>query len=220
MYAMTTKTQGQARAATAQQRGPYAKTAGVRTAILDAAFEVFAESGYRSGSIREISERVGMSEAGVLHHFPTKSALLAGVLDRRDDRSYETVPVDPSQAVQVLRGITNLAAYNQTMPEIIKMFSTLSAEATAPEHPAHEYFTTRYERIRSRLHKTFSHLAEQQRLRPGVTPAQASVATIAVMDGLQVQWLLAPDVLDMAEEMKAHFQRLTDLTSEELDGAQ
>lgn len=216
---MTANAPEHARSGAGQQRGPYAKTAAVRTAILDAAFEVFAESGYRSGSIREVAERVGMSEAGVLHHFPTKSALLAGVLDLKDDRSYETVPLDSAEAVETLRGLTKLAAYNQTMPEIIKMFSTLSAEATAPEHPAHDYFTERYEHVRSRLRGTFDHLAEQQRLRPGVNPAQASVATIAIMDGLQVQWLFAPETLDMAEEMKAHFGRLTDLTPEELEEA-
>lgn len=215
---MTMQTPDQARPAS-RRRGPYAKTAAVRQAILDAALEVFAESGYRSGSIREVAQLTGMSEAGVLHHFPTKSALLAGVLDRRDDQASDLVPLDHSRALEVLRGITKLAARNQTTPEIIKMFSVLAAEATAPEHPAHEYFTTRYAQIRTRLEKTFENLAEQERLRPEVTPAQAAVATIAIMDGLQVQWLLTPGGVDMAAEMTAHFQRLTDLTTEELSGS-
>ena len=68
-------------------RGEYAKTSAKRTAILDAALEVFAESGYRSGSLRDVAGKVGMSEAGLLHHFPNKSALLAAVLDRRDRRA-------------------------------------------------------------------------------------------------------------------------------------
>ena len=37
----------------------------------------------------------------------------------------------------------------------------------------------------------------------GVTPQRAAVATIAMMDGLQVQWLLDRDVIDMAEELRA-----------------
>ena len=47
-----------------KRRGEYAKTGAKRTAILDAALEVFAESGYRSGSLRDVASRVGMSDLG------------------------------------------------------------------------------------------------------------------------------------------------------------
>jgi ubiquinone biosynthesis protein COQ9 len=76
---MSTLEQAPSRGA-GKRRGPYAKTEEKRRVILDAALEVFAKSGYRSGSIRDIADRVGMSEAGLLHHFPNKSALLAAVL--------------------------------------------------------------------------------------------------------------------------------------------
>ncbi|HTW11492.1 MAG TPA: TetR/AcrR family transcriptional regulator, partial [Solirubrobacteraceae bacterium] len=42
------------------RRGPYRKTAGRQQEILDAALTVFGRSGYRSGSIREIAETVGI----------------------------------------------------------------------------------------------------------------------------------------------------------------
>ena len=50
-------------------RGSYAKTAARRREILEAGIEVFSANGFRSGSIRDIAERVGMSQAGLLHHF-------------------------------------------------------------------------------------------------------------------------------------------------------
>src|SRR4249920_1985097 len=65
-------------------RGPYAKTAARRQDILDTALEVFAQQGFRGGSLREIADRVGLSQAGVLHHFDSKEALLAAVLEQRD----------------------------------------------------------------------------------------------------------------------------------------
>ena len=71
------------------RRGPYAKSKQTRRSILDSALQVFAESGYRSGSLRDVAEQVGMSEAGLLHHFTNKSALLSAVLEHRDDVTRE-----------------------------------------------------------------------------------------------------------------------------------
>ena len=70
----------------------------------------------------------------------------------------------------------------------------LSAEATAPDHPAHEYFIGRYEYTRANIRAAFESLEAEGRLCAGVTPQRAAVATIAMMDGLQVQWLLDRDV--------------------------
>lgn len=183
-------------------RGEYAKTGAKRTAILDAALEVFAESGYRSGSLRDVASKVGMSEAGLLHHFPNKSALLAAVLDRRDQHSLEFVPFDDPDGAVALRGLVELAQYNASVPGVVELYCVLSAEATAPDHPAHEYFVGRYEYTRANLRTAFESLDRDGRLMAGVTPQRAAVATIAMMDGLQVQWLLDRDVIDMAEELK------------------
>ncbi|WP_129663581.1 TetR/AcrR family transcriptional regulator [Phytoactinopolyspora endophytica] len=190
-------------------RGPYAKTEEKRRAILDAALEVFAKSGYRAGSIRDVAERVGMSEAGLLHHFPNKSALLAAVLDRRDQHATEMVPLEDDDAPLVtLTGLLRLAAYNSSVPGVVELYCTLSAEATAPDHPAHDYFVRRYEWVRARLTRMFEKLEEQGSLQPGVRPASAARSAVAMMDGLQVQWLLDRDSVDMAEELRDHFARL------------
>lgn len=202
-----------------RRRGPYAKTAAVRTAILDAALDVFAESGYRSGSLREVADRVGMSEAGVLHHFPSKSALLADVLDRRDVRAMEVVTFDPDDGAATLRGLVRLAEYNATIPGIVKLFAVLSTEATSPEHPAHGYFIARYARTRENLRTAFASLAKQGRLREGVSPERAAIATIAMMDGLQVQWLLEPGILDMAAHLRRFFEGFVDVDFDAPGGA-
>ncbi len=52
-------------------RGQYGKTAARRQEIVDAAVEVFGTMGYNKGSLREVADRVGMSQAGLLHHFPS-----------------------------------------------------------------------------------------------------------------------------------------------------
>ncbi|CAH0220369.1 HTH-type transcriptional regulator SrpR [Microbacterium oxydans] len=192
-------------------RGEYAKTEARRKAILDAALEVFSESGYRSGSLREIAQRVGISEAGVLHHFTNKVALLEAVLDHRDDRSRELVPLEFDDGARMLRGLVRLAAYNASVPGVVELYCTLSAEATSPDHPAHGYFVRRYEYVRRNIQRAFGELEAEGRLRSGMTPTRAAVALIAMMDGLQVQWLLDRTVLDMAEELRALISAFVDI---------
>jgi AcrR family transcriptional regulator len=51
-----------------------------RQAILNAAGAAFAEGGYESTSLDEIAHRVGVTRAGVLYHFNSKEAVLAGLI--------------------------------------------------------------------------------------------------------------------------------------------
>ncbi|RKS92958.1 TetR family transcriptional regulator [Microbacterium sp. AG790] len=188
------------------QRGEYAKSELTRGAILDAALEVFAQGGYRAGSLREIAQRVGMSEAGLLHHFKNKSTLLLAVLDHRDEQSRQIVNFDDADGVETLRALVKLARYNASIPGVIELFCTLSAEATSPSHPAHEYFLRRYEYVRESITVAFRRIAAEGRLIREIDPYRAAVATTAMMDGLQVQWLLDPTSTDMADALAEFFR--------------
>jgi AcrR family transcriptional regulator len=194
-----------------RRRGPYRKTAVTRGAILDAALEVFAESGFHSGSLRDVARRVGMSNAGVLHHFADKGALLEAMLERRDDGDAETLRELTGDGRTALRALVQLAAKNERKREIVKLFSILSTEATAVDHPAHAHFIDRYSEARAFVRSAFDALAAEDRLAPGVTPASAAIGTLAMMDGLQVQWLLDPGSVEMADELAAYLQTITDL---------
>lgn len=185
-------------------RGPYAKSEHTKKAILDAALEVFAEAGYRSGSLRDVAERVGISEAGLLHHFPSKSALLAQVLERRDEQTQAQFNFDPADGAEAVRNLVALARYNASTPGVVELYCTLSAEATSPDHPAHAYFARRYDFTRDMIQRAFEDLQNHGKLRNGVDPATAARGVIAIFDGLQIQWLLDRGVLDMADELRAY----------------
>lgn len=55
--------------------------------------------------------------------------------------------------------------------------------------------------------QAFTKLARDGRLPDDVDPMRVTVATIALMDGLQVQWLLDREVVDMAEALADYFRR-------------
>ncbi len=192
----------------ARARGPYSKTAQRRIEILDAALDVFAQSGYRAGSLREIAAQVGISEAGLLHHFSSKSTLLTAVLDHRDDLAGQAVTFDPEDGPGTLRDLVALARDNAANPGVVELYCTLSAEATSADHPAHQYFVDRYRLLRDNMSAAFADLERRGCLAPGVTVPSATASSIALWDGLQVQWLLERDSVDMADELAAHFRRL------------
>jgi AcrR family transcriptional regulator len=166
-------------------RGPYAKTAERRRTILATALEVFAESGFRGASVREIANRVGMTDTGVLHHFGGKGNLLLEVVKQKEDEDAGAIG-DPYRR--------DLVAKNGTRGGTVRLFTTLSAEATDPEHPAHEHFVNRYERVRALAAGRLATESAGGGIPATVDPDIAARLMLAVMDGLQIQWLLDPSL--------------------------
>ena len=180
----------------------YAKGRAKRAEILDTAMAVFGEVGYRGASLRDIAARCGISHPGLLHHFATKEALLMAVLEHRDQAA-GTGP-DRSPGTAELWHLVEVVAGNAAQPGIVELFATLSAEATAADHPAHAFFAARYGRVVDQLASAYRAARESGELRAGIDPEVAARQLIALMDGLQVQWLYDPEGVDMAAVVAAH----------------
>ncbi|MEU9291978.1 TetR/AcrR family transcriptional regulator [Streptomyces sp. NPDC048275] len=162
-----------------------------RAEIVRAALEVIAERGYRGASMAAVAERVGLTQQGLLHYFPTKDALLVAVLRERDQ--WDSVP----EGQWRLDLLGSLAEYNSMRPGIVQTFSALLGESVTEGHPAREFFTRRYVAVRASMTQALR--AEYgERLPSGLTPERAAPLLVAVMDGLQFQWLLDPGSVDMA----------------------
>ena len=169
-------------------RGPYATTEARRADILRTALDSFAERGFQGSSLREIADAVGLSPAGILHHFSTKEALLAAVLAEKDAVSVSHF--ENAHGLGVLDALRGVVAENLAQPGLIRLFTTLSAEAINEDHPAHHYFQVRYAGARELI---ADGLAQGQRdgdVSGDVDVQMAASLLIAIMDGLQMQWLL------------------------------
>jgi AcrR family transcriptional regulator len=187
----------------------YAKGRARRRAIIQTASQHFGRRGFTAATILEIAAACGISRAGLLHYFPSKEALLLAVLEDRDaqDRARFHPYVGIRGGMGILRGMVDLADHNALVPGLIDLFVRLSAEASDPAHPAHAYFRKRYGRIRSSTARALRSAAEAGYLRSGVEPYQAAVRLTAVMDGLQIQWLLDPQI-NMAQQLHAAINEL------------
>ncbi|MGI8458812.1 MAG: TetR/AcrR family transcriptional regulator [Propionibacteriaceae bacterium] len=185
--------------------GGYAKGNVRRDAIVAAATELFGRVGYRTATMVQVADVARISRAGLLHHFPTKERLLEAVLAARDRIDHDRVAQRsgaPSDGVRILADLVALVEHNATIPAIVNLYAVLSAEAGDPTHPAHAYFVARYATSRRDIEHAVSLVEKAGRLRPGTDPATLAVELIALMDGLQVQWLLAPDTVDMAAVLR------------------
>lgn len=183
-------------------RGSYAKGIAKREEILDAALEVIAREGYHGASVRELAEAVGLSQAGLLHYFPSKDELFEAILARRDELD-SGEPLSPAGAPEAL---LRLVRHNQTVPGLVQLYAQQSGAATDPNHPSHEFFTARYRRV---LDEFSGWAAEAQRdgvLSDRIAPEAVASLVVAVMDGLQEQWLLGVE-----SDMAARLAELLDL---------
>lgn len=181
---------------------PHARTAATRERILDAALSVFFSRGYTKGSLLEIAELAGMTHAGVLHHFGTKNQLLLAVLDHRDRLDSQRLDGEaPPTGTAFLRRLAQTAELNSSRAGIVQTYAVLSAESVTPDHPAQDYFRNRFENLRARVADGFRELAPRDT--PEERLLQAAAGVIAAMDGLQVQWLLSPEQVNMSAVVEA-----------------
>ncbi|CAM5645627.1 TetR family transcriptional regulator [Streptomyces pilosus] len=171
-------------------RGPYRKGLERRKQILRAALEVFSEQGERGSSLKEIAKRVGMSQAGVLHYFESREELLVAVLEERDALDTGAVADAASPGEAVARTV----GHNARQPGLVDLFVTLSAGASDPDHPAHDFFTKRYAELSALAEEGLAHAQQRGEVRDDITAEHMARLLLAVSDGLQLQWLLDPSI--------------------------
>ncbi len=77
---------------------PSESNAATRSALLDAAAEVFAESGFRNSTTRQICQRAKANVAAINYHFGDKAALYSEVLAQQSRIARERFPSDDGLA--------------------------------------------------------------------------------------------------------------------------
>lgn len=179
-------------AGSAPVHGQYAKTPAQRARIVDAATEVFAQRGPRGASLREIADAVGMSQAGLLHHFGSKHGLLLAVLDR-----FECEDQPPEPLTSVAEGVAFVRgelARGALAPGRFQLQLALAAEAAEPDHPARQFFADRYRRVTNQFEELLATAVAAGSLQADTDTRAVAQLLIAAMDGLQLQRQHDPEV--------------------------
>ena len=169
-----------------------------RSQILSAALQVFTERGYCDGTMAAVAERVGLTEQDLLQMFPGEDGLLTEVVRLRD----ELVARSFTGFSGTLSDVEAVVSWNSTRAGLVQSFTVLAARSLTDGHPGREFFVNRYAMLRDVL-------ASQARKElgdpgpSGLTAEQAGTLLVALMDGLQLQWLLAPECVDMPGLVRA-----------------
>lgn len=176
-----------------------------REQILIKAMEMFGQVGYRGASLRDIATRVGMTHPGLLYHFQSKAELLEAVLARWDQRDLAYYKIlESSDPMKQIEGLLANIAANINTRGMVELFVTLAGEATDPSHPAHDYFWQRYCGWLARTEQVIWALKAEEKLSKEVNPAILAREFVALMEGLQMQWLYFPDEVDVVRILCDH----------------
>ena len=157
---------------------------------------VFAEQGYANGSLSAIASRIGMTHAGVLHHFGSKEQLLVAVLEYRDQADVaELEGARAPRGTAFLDHLVETAEANTNRPGIVQAYTVLLGESVTENHPARTFFANRFTGLREMVAAAMAEATERPADDPQVVAAASVI--IATMDGLQSQWLLNGEAIKM-----------------------
>jgi AcrR family transcriptional regulator len=169
-----------------------------RERVLQAALRAIASNGYRGSALAAIAADAGLTTAGLLHHFPSKEHLLVAVLAERDRLDGAQFQLAGFQGLAALDRLAELVQHNAMVPGLVQAYTVLMGESVGDGHPAREWFRDRYPRRRANIAAALRAGIESGAIRPEVDCDAVTAEIIAMMDGLQVQWVLNPDQVDMA----------------------
>ena len=170
--------------------------------ILDTALEVIERKGYSAISLRDIAAEVGMTQAGLLHHFGTKENLLVEVIRQRDKVNRRMLAALPGDDPLIVR----LAHHNMHTPGLVRLYVSLQAAAGDPSHPAHDFFLQRDGEIHGVITRDIQSRQAEGAFSRDVDAAHFARVLLALSDGLQAQWEINKDI-DLAGTLERVWRR-------------
>jgi AcrR family transcriptional regulator len=125
-----------------------------RERILDEAIGLIGQRGYYGFTVKELAQKCGLSNAGLLYHFSSKDQLLGAVIGHLESTEAAFMaPLVARAEPQAARGGASLAALKkllQTMvaragahSELGRLHAVLLAESLHRTHPAYDSFRAR-----------------------------------------------------------------------------
>ena len=181
-----------------------------RKALLDAATVVFARDGYSSASMREVALLAGITTVGLLHHFPNKEALLAALLERRDQRvtsRFQDLVTEPTLE-GFLKFLKLSMSFSIESAEECQAALLMNTESLSKAHPAWAWHLERFHLTHEHARGHLQALIEAGEVRGDINVKALAQEIFSVMDGLQIQWLRSPQDVDVMAVFDIYVQRL------------
>jgi AcrR family transcriptional regulator len=176
----------------------YPKGVRRRQQILDSLITLLAQRGGDRTSLRTVGEAIGVSHTALRHYFSSRDELLVEAYRAHESRGAGDAPADES-AVGLIIGS---AERNRSIPGLVELYATLTTDALQEQHAVtREFISERFRSLRSVLAARIEAGQRAGTIAADVDPADAAALVIAASDGLQIQWLLEPDTVDVGRAL-------------------
>jgi AcrR family transcriptional regulator len=184
------------------------QAAASRQRLIEAAAGLFAQHGYTASSVAAIGEAAGVSRGLVNFHFAAKENLLRAVLEQLTAELEaamfpEDEPADPMVALAVLVGAHQRFLVEQ--PERARLLFRLQAEALNPQLKLTTFAELHLNWV-ARTRPWFERGVAEGQINAGLNHDAIVTFTIGALRGIALEWLLAPDTVDV-DAAYAHLLR-------------
>jgi AcrR family transcriptional regulator len=184
--------------------------------IIDVAVELFGTRGVRGTSIAAVAARLGLTDAGVHHYFPTKRALVEAVIERA-----LALQMDQMQAIvapgglAAFKGFREWGAVVEKTPELVALQVILSSDAILTDSIVRKQIVRRYTAVHDLATGLIREGMQRGEIRRDIDAGWEASALIAYLDGIRLQWFYSRRQLPLAETVRHYVDlvvdRLTDV---------
>jgi len=180
-------------------RRSYPKGTRRRQQILQSAIALFAQRGVDSASLRTVGAAIGVSHTALRHYFSSRDDLLVEVY-----RTHEAVAIgnEPTAEGSAVGVIIEAAERNRSIPGLVELYATLTTDALQERHAVtREFVRDRFAQLRETLAARIESGQRTGHIPADIDPRDAAALVIAASDGLQIQWLLDPEAVDVGRSL-------------------
>lgn len=167
-----------------------------RAAILAAATREFGRKGYESARIADIAREAGVTDAGVLHHFPRKRDLFVAVVELREDVYREVHDHEPASVRELFDGMVAAVRRASRDPDLVRFRRMLTGAAGIEGHPIGDRLRRNLERALDMFVPVVRRGVESGELAADTDPEQVVLELLALNEGIRDQWVTLPERVD------------------------
>jgi AcrR family transcriptional regulator len=190
------------------QRARRAKGHAQRERMVAAAVELLAVKGFRGTTIAELADQVGTTHSNLIYYFGSKERLLREVVaerERQEGPGFTAALDSDHPSFTALTAIAHLIVKNMAFT---RLYVVLGAENFDVGDPLHDFFVDRYRRARGFVELALAKDMESGSIRSDIDTAQLGREVVATLMGLEIQWLMDPEAIDLLATVEAYVQEL------------
>jgi AcrR family transcriptional regulator len=170
-----------------------------RQQILDSVIALLAQRGVDRASLRTVAEAIGVSHTALRHYFSSRDELLVEAYRTHEARAAEDAAAADESAVGL---IIEAAERNRSIPGLVELYATLTTDALQERHAVtRDFVRGRFRYLREALAVQIESGQRAGHIAAAIDPLDAAALVIAASDGLQIQWLLDPDAVDVGRSL-------------------